>query len=146
MSYTTYEFYESTYLGDSIASADFAKWESRAQAKLDYLTENRITEEMFEDDSLGNKIKMAECAIAEILYNIDKATKASGVSDTGEGKIIKSRSSGSESISYDTGNDIYTKAAGDFGAINKMCINRIKEYLFDTGLLYRGVTPCTKKQ
>lgn len=139
MVYTTYEYYTNTYFGDTVSSAGFAKWESRAKAKLDYLTENRITEEMLSDEVFGNKIRMAECSVIDILFNIDKASQSAGVSENGEGKIIKSRSSGSESITYETGNDIFAKAAGDTGAVNRMCLNAVKEYLFDTGLLYRGV-------
>lgn len=138
MTYTTYEFYTDTYFGDTVSSANFAKWESRAKLKLDYLTENRITEEMLSNEAFGNKIRMAECSVMDTLYNIDKAVKSTGTSENGEGKIIKSRSSGSESITYDTGNDVFAKAAGDTGAVNRMCLNGVKEYLFDTGLLYRG--------
>lgn len=136
--YATYEFYTDTYFGNNIPSADFNKWERKAKAKLDYLTYNRITEEMFNDEALGDKIRLATCSVMDVLYNIDKAEKFMGTSDSGEGKIIKSRSSGSESITYDTGNDVFAKAAGNTGEINRMCLSSVTEYLFDTGLLYRG--------
>lgn len=138
MGYVTHDYYKESYFGSSVESADFDKWESKAKIKLDYLTENRITEEMLLDEKLASKIKMAECEIIDILYKIDKASNMNGVNENGEGKIIKSRSSGSESISYDTGNDIYASAVGDVGATNYICLSSIKQYLFDTGLLYRG--------
>lgn len=46
MRHTTYKFYTDIYFGDTITGVNFAKWESREKAKFDYLTENRITEEV----------------------------------------------------------------------------------------------------
>lgn len=138
MEYTTYEFYQNKYFGNAIADADFAKYELKARMKLNYLTENRITEEDFADDNMGYLIQMSVCAIAEELQKIDKAADMTGTSETGEGKIIKSKSSGSESISYDTGSDIHTRLVGNTGEINRTYLMCAKEYLSGTGLLYRG--------
>ena len=99
MVYTSYEFYKNEYFGDAIADADFLKYELKARMKLNYLTEKRITAEILADETMNHLIQMSVCAIADELYKIDKAADMTGTTENGEGKIIKSKSSGSESIS-----------------------------------------------
>ena len=138
MVYTSYEFYKNEYFGDDIADADFLKYELKARMKLNYLTEKRITAEILADETMNHLIQMSVCAIADELYKVDKTADMTGTTENGEGKIIKSKSSGSESISYDTGSDVYTKMVGNTGEINMACLMCAKEYLSGTGLLYRG--------
>lgn len=135
---TTFEFYTNTYFGSLVVSADFDKWECKAHRKLDYLTQSKITSDLLADVVVGEKIKLAECEIIDILVNLDNAQKTIGVNDSGEGKQIKSKSAGNESISYDKGNDIYSNALGNETAQYKLFMSATKQYLFDTGLLYRG--------
>lgn len=134
--YTDIDYYNNSYFGSLITSANFNKYESKAKDILDYLTQNRIDENMFEKYS--DKIKKSECAIMDILFNVEKAQSMTGITESGEGKIVKSRTSGSESVSYDTSNDIYLKAAADYKLQNNLFMNAIRIYLYDTGLLYRG--------
>ncbi len=139
MGYTTYEFYKNEYYGATIDESAFCEWESRAKRKVDYFTFNRITKERLSEEKLNKKIQLATCAVADLLFKINAAEQRQGITETGEGKIIKSKSAGSESITYDTGNDIYTKVLTDAAAQKKLTRDILTEYLSDTGLMYCGV-------
>ncbi|MCI8669209.1 MAG: hypothetical protein HFI34_06790 [Lachnospiraceae bacterium] len=140
MGYTTYEFYKEEYHGKTIDESVFCEWESRAKRKVDYFTFNRITKERLSDERLNERVQLATCAVADLLFKINEAEQRQGITETGEGKIIKSRSAGSESITYDTGNDIYTKVLTDTAAQKKLTRDILAEHLGDTGLMYCGVS------
>lgn len=140
MGYTTYEFYKNKYYGTTIDESEFHEWESRAKRKVDYFTFNRITKERLSEERLNEKIQLATCAVADLLFKINAAELRQGTTETGEGKIIKSKSAGSESITYDTGNDLYTKVLTDAAAQKKLTRDILAEYLSDTGLMYCGVS------
>lgn len=57
MGYTTFEFYESKYYGDSIKESSFPKWEDRATMKLDQLTYGHIDDAAKEE--FGDQIQKA---------------------------------------------------------------------------------------
>lgn len=138
MGYTTYEFYTNEY-GGTIEEADFKRLLSKAEYRLNYITSDMINDEHMSDKHYNKAVQMSECTILDILYNLDMAGNKSGISEDGKGKIIKSVSSGSESISYDTGNDIYSKMLGSLYEQNIYMRNEIKIYLADTGLLCCGM-------
>ena len=134
MGYTTYEFYDARYYGDSIEESLFPKWEGRASDKLNQLTYGNINDAAkAEYDEL---IQKATCALAEILYQIDY--KAHHANDT-EGGNIKSMSSGGQSISFGSNETLIYKVLGDKKAQDRLCYDTVAEYLSGTGLLYAGV-------
>ena len=65
MGYTTFEFYESKYYGDSIKESLFPKWEDLATMKLDQLTYGHIDDAAKEE--FDEQIQKATCALADLL-------------------------------------------------------------------------------
>ena len=134
MGYTTYDFYEKKYYGDSIEESLFPKWEDRASVKLNQLTYGNIDE-----DALAvydEEIQKATCALADLLYQID--FKTAHANDTQVGNI-KSMSSGGRSISFGSNETLIDKALGDKAAQTRLCLDVVSEYLSGTGLMYAGV-------
>lgn len=134
MGYTTYEFYEKKYYGDSIEESLFPKWNDRASEKLDYLTNGNITDESLSE--YDEKIQKAVCALADALYQIDYKTAHANDENGGN---VKSMSSGGRSISFGTNETLIDKVLGDRVAQNRLCYDTVCEYLSGTGLLYAGV-------
>ena len=134
MGYTTYEFYQNEYYGDSIEESLFPKWESRAADRLDELTYGNITAYALEEYS--EKIQKATCALSDILYKID--FKTNHANDTNGGNV-KSMSSGGQSISFGSNETLVDKVLNDKVAQNRLCYDTVCEYLSGTGLLYAGV-------
>lgn len=132
---TTFEFYQKTYYGDSIKeSSDFNKWESRAEDKLRSITQDNLTDEALV--KFNKPLQKAACAIADLLYEIDKATKTATATDETN---VKSRSSGGESITYGDNKTLVTAVLSDKRAQNRLIYDTAVEYLAGTGLLYAGV-------
>ena len=134
MGYTTYEFYEKKYHGDSIEESLFPKWESRAEDKLKAVTCGNLTEEALEEYSIP--IQKAICALADLLCEIDKATKTATAKDDTN---VKSKSSGGESITFGDSPTLVTAVLADKKAQNRLIYDTVRDYLSDTGLLYAGV-------
>lgn len=133
MALTTYEFYTKTYYGDTIDESSFPKWESRAEDKLNSITSGNITAEAIEE--YGFQIQKSVCALADLLYEIDKATKTATAKDESN---VKSRSSGNESITYAEADTLVTKVLSDKRAQERLMYDTVAEYLTGTGLLYAG--------
>ena len=131
---TTYEFYKETYCGDIIEESAFSKWLSRATDKLMYLTYGNITEES--QTEYDTQIQKAACALADLLFEIDKATKTATAKDDSN---VKSKSSGGESITFGDSQTLVTKVLSDKTAQDRLMYDTLKEYLSGTGLLYAGV-------
>ena len=134
MGYTTYEFYQNEYYGDSIEESLFPKWESQAVDRLNELTYGNITADALEEYS--EKIQKATCALADLLYKIDY--KTNHANDTNGGNV-KSMSSGGQSISFGSNETLVDKVLNDKVAQNRLCYDTVCEYLSGTGLLYAGV-------
>lgn len=134
MEYTTYDFYEKKYYGDSISESLFPKWEERAEDKLNQLTFNRIDESA--KKQFGERIQKATCALADLLYMIDYKTNHANDEKVGN---IKSMSSGGQSVSFGTNETLVDKVLGNKAAQNRLCYDIVSEYLSGTGLLYAGV-------
>ena len=134
MGYTTFEFYESKYYGDSIEESLFPKWESRASDKLNQLTYGHINEDTLKE--FDERIQKATCALADLLYQID--FKTSHASDE-KGGNVKSMSSGGQAISFGSNETLIDKVLNDKVAQNRLCYDTVCEYLSGTGLLYAGV-------
>ena len=134
MGYTTYDFYQNKYYGDSIEESLFPKWESRASDKLNQLTYGHINEDTLKE--FDERIQKATCALADLLYQID--FKTNHASDE-KGGNVKSMSSGGRSISFGTNETLVDKVLNDKGAQNHLCYDTVCEYLSGTGVLYAGV-------
>lgn len=130
----TYKFYKETYYGDTIEESAFPKWLSKATDKLMLLTYGNITEETRQEYDI--RIQKSVCALMDLLFEIDKATKTATAKDDSN---VKSKSSGGESVTFGDGQTLVTKVLSDKKAQDRLAYDTVKEYLFGTGLLYAGV-------
>lgn len=164
MAYADYEFYESSFYGETVPESDFLRLAERASDWMDAVTFERLVDGIPSSERSQKKIKKAVCSLVEVLYQFEQAKKqataaASGSSsvEVGTGTptgIVTSVSSGSESISYATPQQagasakewsaVYA-AAGDPKQENKLMLDTVRPYLMgvttDEGvpLLYAGV-------
>lgn len=142
MAYTDYEFYTNKYFGDVVPETDFPKYAERASNRIDRITFDRIAHMYPDDSKMDKKIREATCAVAEALYQIDIAKRASMEAferiqqedGTVTGKVVSSVSSGSESRTYATGSsgnasNIYAQAAMDKKTENMVIYQTSVEYL-----------------
>lgn len=131
---TTYEFYTDTYYGETIEEKAFPKWLSRATDKIHYLTYGNITDETYAE--YETQIQKATCALMDLMFQIDAATKTATAKDETN---VKSKSSGSESVTFGDSDTLVTKVLSDKVAQDRLMQDTIAEYLADTGLMYAGV-------
>ena len=125
MIYVNYDYYASTFYGNKIVEKDFPRYALRASQFLDYYTHGKA-----KDNAGLDAIKMACCDVAECFFAGDFAVNSS--------KGVKSESVGSYSVSYETGKEKIETAQ----ATRAECAAVAREYLADTGLLYRGGGRC----
>lgn len=165
MAYTDYEFYKTSYFGSVVPETDFPRLAERASEFVDTMTFDRLVDRLPENERSQKRIKKAVCSLAELMYQIELAEKnaanaaasgasiaiGSGGSTTG---IVTSISSGSESISYATPQQIGASAkewsavyaaAGDVQKTNDLLLKTALPLLMgvrtDDGIpvLYAGV-------
>lgn len=142
MEYADYQFYIEKYYGDTVPESDFQKYAERASDRINMITFDRLVNGFPEEERAVTKVKKAVCAMAEELYQIDQIKKASmetvGTITREDGtvvsKAVSSISSGSESISYATGNSggtesIYGQAAVDKKVESVLLYQIAAEYL-----------------
>ena len=142
MAYADYQFYTTTYYGDTVPESDFPKYAERAGDRIDSITFDRLVNGFPEEERAVTKVKKAVCAVAEALYQIDQIKKASmetvGTVTREDGtvvsKAVSSISSGSESISFATGSSgntesIYGQAAVDKKVESVLLYQVATEYL-----------------
>lgn len=124
MSYITQEYYDNTYLGESVSTADFPSLLLRAQEIVEELCMYRISEDRLNtfSESTQERIKKAICAQVEYL-------DINGGSDMDNGSDIQSATLGKFS---------YTKQVSNAGTGSSIYSPRAIRYLVPTGLLYRG--------
>ena len=121
MAYADYEFYTTSYFGSVVPETDFPRLAERASDFIDLITHGRLVNGLPTNEYFQKRIKKAVCSLVEIVYQIELAEKnatnaaVSGTSTTiGSGGsttgIVTSVSSGSESISYATHQQIGASA------------------------------------
>ena len=165
MAYADYEFYTTSYFGSVVPETDFSRLAERVSDFVDTMTFDRLVDGLPENERSQKRIKKAVCSLAELMYQIELAEKnaanaaASGASTTiGPGGsttgVVTSVSSGSESISYATPQQIGASAkewsavyaaAGDAQKTNDLLLKTALPLLMgvrtDDGIpvLYAGV-------
>nr|DAH15536.1 MAG TPA: Head Tail Connector Protein [Caudoviricetes sp.] len=158
MAYADYEFYTTSYFGDTVPESDFPRYAERASDRIDILTFDRLADGLPESERAQKKIKKAVCELADVLFQIDTVKRAAmetvGTVKKEDGtvinKAVSSISSGSESISYVTGtigtnSSVYGQAAMDKKVENVLVTQIIFENLQgvmtddDVPVLYAGV-------
>ena len=120
MAYADYKFYTESF-GNVVPETDFPRLAERASDFVDLMTSDRLVDGLPTDERSQKHIKKAVCSLTELMYQIELADKnatnaavsgtsaaiGSGGSTTG---IVTSVSSGSESISYATPQQIGASA------------------------------------
>lgn len=120
MAYVDYDFYTTSYFGSVVPQSDFPRVAERASDFVDTMTFDRLVDGLPSDERSQKRIKKAVCALVDKIYELDLAEKnsvaAAGGNTTTVGTngsttgIITSVSSGSESISYATPQQIGASA------------------------------------
>ena len=124
--YADYTFYVETYLQGktpTITEAEFNYLEQQAGVQIRKYTIGRS------DSYTGDEVKMAACAAAEKLSDINQAHESMGV-----GVGVTSEHVGEYSVSY-SGNTVKELSEMTTKEVRKV----IYDWLLPTGLLYRGL-------
>lgn len=154
--YADFNYYLTEYMGDVLESADFAKYSKKAAKRIDNLTTGKLRFAFPFDEHAANAVKDCECELADFLFMLDRYTKAAMESvgtitqadGSVRGKVVKSVSSGSESISYsasEAANVELMEAAKDSkvaGNMIKRIVTENLSYMADANgvnLLYTGI-------
>ena len=125
--YCDYIYYRNEYYGNLIAEADFPRLATRASDFIDRITYDRLQNKEWPERTMV-KVKKAVCALADKMSEIETANDV-----IRQNVGIASVSSGSESISYRSGNEI-SQAEQEKSFSVLVC-----GYLSGTGLLYAGL-------
>lgn len=165
MAYADYEFYKTSFFGATVPESDFMRFSERASDFIDMMTFDRLADGLPSDERQQKRIKKAVCTLADLMYQIELAEKnaiaaaggtltSAGTSDGTSTGVITSKSSGSESISYATPQQIGASAkewsavyaaAGDVQKTNDLLLKTALPLLMgvrtDDGIpvLYAGV-------
>ena len=165
MAYADYDFYTTSYFGSVVPETDFPRLAEKASDFVDNMTFDRLVDGLPENERSQKRIKKAVCSLTELMYQIELAEKnatnaavsgTSTVVGTGGNStgIVTSVSSGSESISYATPQQIGASAkewsavyaaAGDVQKTNDLLLKTVLPLLMgvrtDDGIpvLYAGV-------
>lgn len=163
MAYADYKFYTESF-GNVVPEADFPRLAERASDFVDTMTFDRLVDGLPTNERSQKRIKKAVCSLTETMYQIELAEKnainqaSASVTDTNTGDkptgVVTSVSSGSESISYATPQQIGASvkewsavyaAAGDVQKTNNLLLKTALPLLIgvrtDDGIpvLYAGV-------
>lgn len=164
MAYADYDFYTESYYGNVVPEADFDRLADRASDFIDAMTFERLVDGLPADKRSQKRIKKAVCSLAELMYQIELAEKnainqaSAKLTDTNVRNIstgiVTSVSSGSESISYATPQQIGASAkewsavyaaAGDVQKTNDLLLKTALPLLMgvrtddEIPILYAGV-------
>jgi hypothetical protein len=140
MALIDYEFYKNEYSGNAVPEESFLTCQRQAETYLDRVTFGRIEpkDEVYGQWIYGKFIEFGSgelqmlknglCALTETVYKLHKAEEQalSGNSDSGN---IKSRSSGGESISYESQSTAYNEALKDETKKKTLYKNALMEWI-----------------
>lgn len=127
--YVDFEYYSTTYGGTAINADSFIKLERKARVFIDDVTFDRLKND---NTLIDDTVKECLCEIMECNYKLDQEEAETG------GKLISSETIDQHSVTYAV-SDI-EKNEVDKSRINfTKFYNIARQYLSNTGLLYRGV-------
>ena len=120
--YAEYNFYLNDYKGSVIPDApNYDRAAVEASVFLDYVTHNRIKAEEL-TDAIMAKVKLAQCAVADVCYRQAQDDVVNAVS---------SESVGNHSVTY--------AAKANYKQRDIEKYSKARVYLHGTGLLYGGL-------
>lgn len=121
--YADYEYYATTYKGN-LLKEEFEKSIMKASAYV-----RRITFGLADDNTEMDEVKLAACAVCELLANDDK------VRSKHSGRAVTSENTDGYSVSYESGGNGETADE----LLGRKIFDTLELYLMPTGLLYMGV-------
>ena len=127
--YVDYTYYSNSFGGTTIPEADFIKLERKARVFIDDITFDRLKNDT---TLIDDTVKECLCEIMECNYKLDQEEAETG------GKLISSETIDQHSVTYavsDTEKNEVDKSRINFTKF----YNIARQYLSNTGLLYRGV-------
>lgn len=114
--YADFDYYAQEYAGKLIEEDEFKKYAKKASSRMDAITGNKLQFAFPENEEDVEKVKDCMCEVAEFLKKLqnyeDMSVQGMGYQTNAEGqlqgKVIKSVSSGSESVSYSATESVQT--------------------------------------
>ena len=155
--YADYDYYSTEY-GGKMSADDFKRFGRRAGRRIDGITGNKLQSAFPDNERDVEAVKDCVCELADFLWQIETCNTAAMESmgtvaqadGTVKGKVIKSVSSGSESVSYSDGGSSSTaimEAAKDKKVADAMVYGMVRDGLGGVpdangvNLLYAGAYP-----
>lgn len=134
--YVDFDYYENTYGGSLVTSSDFTKYELKARIVMNnYTLKEKLTIKLLEGSKYVDNIKVAMCELIDNLKKTDTLLIETESNDLIVAKGIKSESVKDHTVSFgDKLTSDIIKEQSDRNAFSIM-----RQYLFITGLLYRGL-------
>ncbi len=138
--YADYDYYSTEY-GGKMSADDYKRFGRRAERRIDGITGNKLQFAYPTNERDIETVKDCVCELADFLWQIDSYNNAAMESmgtvtqadGTVKGKVIKSVSSGSESISYSDGGSIKSsvaKAAESEKDLNEQIYSKVSGALY----------------
>lgn len=128
--YAEYSYYTDSYGGRALSEDEFPEYAERASDFLNYITRKRLVDNLPSDQTDLGRIKRACCAVAEKMKAIDKRKEE--LSGSASGGVLKSMSSGGESVSFEL-SEIDRAIVGGEKELNQYLYNIAKVYLSMVG-------------
>ena len=157
--YVTYKEYLSMTGADPDKHSEFAfnRAEYKAERELSrYITTVDGIDKLktaFPTDAFdAEAVRRCICELTNLILEIEASEAAQQISSDAPHGPVSSVSSGSESISYSTGNTALNSAVSDLNARRALFTENMKMYLSGVkdangvNLLFTGVYPCIKTQ
>lgn len=153
--YADYTYYQTEY-GGKMSADEYKRFGRRAERRIDGITGNKLQFAFPTDSRAVEAVRDCVCELADFLYQIDSYNAAAmermetvaQADGTVKSKVIKSVSSGSESISYSDGGSFSTatmEAAKDKKVADAMVYGMVRDNLCGVpdangvNLLYAGI-------
>lgn len=155
MAYADYEFYKTIY-GDTMPETDFNRLEWDARRKVDNLTFGKLKFAFPTDEDDIEAVRRCVCELISVAWQIESKSKSLSElqgyeqDETGamRGKIVSSKTSGSESISYTAkveGGTVIDSVLSNKSMQDKLYADIVRGYLGciadsnGVSLLYAGI-------
>ena len=123
--YADYEYYKTTY-GGSMTEDNYNIFGKRASAFMDFITERKLIDNLPSDEDDLDKIRECCCVLAEEMLAI--RTRKDELASSSSGGIVKSMSSGGESVTYEL-SELDTAILEGEVSIRKYLYGHAKMYL-----------------
>lgn len=130
MIYADYDFYRNEYYGRAVPAADYPRLALRGSQYIDYITRGRAAA-----NADLEAVRMCCCALVERYHLIDAAQQARAESLSDEYVELQSESVGGWSRSFGSTADMADAVAR---SAQEEIAGIVRQYLANTGLLYRG--------